>query len=298
MHTSSIIRSAENGPPIGCTARHGAGCLALGLNRYMIIPIRHWSKGVTAFMRPTITRTSVQNGIVLLTIDRPQRRNALDIEAYAQLTAILQQLASDATASVIVLQGAGGHFTAGNDLADFAALATADTVPGINFLRTLSTFSKPLIAAVEGNAIGIGTTLLLHCDLAYAASDARLQLPFVNLGLTPEGAATYLLPLLAGCKKAAQLLLLGEPFSAQQAEQFGLINEVVEPGQALARAMACARQLAELSPEAVANTRQLMRAGQAHAIQEALNNEERVFLERCRAPETQMKFAAFSARAQ
>lgn len=247
-------------------------------------------------MELTITSASIDDGIVLITINRPQRRNALDVEAYTQLIDTLHRFDADASVNVVVLHGAGGHFTAGNDLADFPALANADAVPGITFLRTLSTFGKPVIAAVEGSAVGIGATLLLHCDLAYAASDARLQLPFVTLGLTPEGASTFLLPLLAGSKQAAQLLLLGEPFSALQALAFGLINEVVEPGQALARALARARQMADLSPAAVRQTRQLLRSGQLRAVQDALTAEEQVFLERCRAPETQEAFAAFFAR--
>lgn len=147
----------------------------------------------------------------LIGINRPERRNALDTVTYVQLGEALQAADDDVGVRAIVLTGEGGHFTAGNDLADFQRLKDADAVPGIGFLRILATVSKPVVAAVEGYAIGIGTTLLLHCDLAYAGRSSKFRLPFVGLGLCPEGASTYLLPRLAGSKVAANLLFSVSP---------------------------------------------------------------------------------------
>lgn len=238
------------------------------------------------------------DGVCLIGINRPERRNALDTATYAQLGEALLAADGDAAVRAIVLSGEGGHFTAGNDLADFQRLKDADAVPGISFLRILSGISKPVLAAVEGYAIGIGTTLLLHCDLAYAGRSSKFRLPFVNLGLCPEGASSYLLPRLAGSKVAADLLFFGEPFQAGTAREIGLLNEVVEDGSALDRAIERATVLAGLPPGALATTKRLLAESQRDRLERVMDAEEQDFLRCCAGQEAQTAFSAFFAKKQ
>lgn len=233
------------------------------------------------------------DAVSLVTINRPQRRNALNVATYAQLGAALLAADQDDAIKVIVLSGEGGHFTAGNDLADFRLLNGADSVQGIDFLRILSGLSKPVIAAVEGYAIGIGTTLLLHCDLAYVGRSSTFRLPFVGFGLCPEGAATYLLPKLTGNKVANDLLFFGEPFLAQCALDIGLINEVVDDGAALDRAIQRAASLVSLPARALAITKRLVGGHQRASLGVVMDAEEQAFLECCGSDEAQAAFNAF-----
>ncbi|MGH1590743.1 enoyl-CoA hydratase-related protein [Methylobacterium phyllosphaerae] len=235
-------------------------------------------------------------GIRQVTIDRPERRNALDRATYAGLTAALQAAGRDEAARVVVLTGAGGCFTAGNDLKDFQDVETAGDSPGLTFLKALRACPKPLVAAVEGHAVGIGTTLLLHCDLAYAGDGARFRLPFTALGLSPEGGSSYLLPLVAGTKRAAELLLLGEPFTAAEAVSAGLVNAAVPAGAALDTAMAKARALAALPRASLAATKGALRRGHEEDVARALAEEAEVFHALRRGPEAQAAFAAFLRR--
>lgn len=245
-------------------------------------------------MTAPIRSEGVGDGVCLIAIDRPDRRNALDTACYAALSDAFAEADADDAVRAIVLTGTGGHFTAGNDLADFQAMPPdADHVPGIRFLASLSRVETPVLAAVEGNAIGVGTTLLLHCDLAYAGRSARFRAPFVQLGLTPEGASSLLLPALVGPKKAAEILLFGGFLSGSDAAALGLVNEAVEDGMALERALERARALAALPPDAVRATRRLLRRAGRAAIEEALALEEREFLARCRSDEARSAFAAF-----
>jgi enoyl-CoA hydratase/carnithine racemase len=241
----------------------------------------------------TITSETAGEGVCLVMFNRPARRNALDNAMYALLGESLKAAEADQAVRVVVITGAGEHFTAGNDLADFLTLQGASSVPAIDCLRVLRGLSKPVLAAVEGNAIGVGSTMLLHCDLAYAAASARFRLPFVSLGLSPEGASTYLLPKVAGSKQAANLLLFGEFFSADQAAQFGLVNEVVPDGTALEHTLARAQILAKLPKEAVRLTKALLNEPDAAAASEALNREEQHFLACCASADAQAAFAAF-----
>jgi len=159
----------------------------------------------------TVLINDRENGIRLLTISRVARRNALDKRTYQALTNALIAADADESVRVIVLTGAGNVFTCGNDLADFRTASGGDAArAGMDFLKVLCTFTKPLVAAVEGYAIGIGATLLLHCDFAYAGRGTQFRLPFTALGLCPEGGSSYLLPRIAGTKRAADLLMLGE----------------------------------------------------------------------------------------
>ncbi len=236
-------------------------------------------------------------GVRLVAIDRPARRNALDRATYAGLGRALAEAGADEAVRAVVLTGTNGCFTAGNDLADFRE--TEETVSesaGLTFLKALAACPKPVIAAVEGHAVGIGTTLLLHCDLAYAGAGARFRLPFVNLGLSPEGASSYLLPLAAGPKRAAELLMLGEPFGAEAACEAGIVNAVVPEGAAAEAALERARALAALPPVSVAATKRALRAGHAEIVARTLASEAETFHALRRGPAAQAAFAAFFSR--
>lgn len=242
----------------------------------------------------TLLATEPHPGVRLLTISRPERRNALDRATYAALAEALAAAAADEGVRAVVLTGAKGCFTAGNDLADFQDTSeTAGPSPGLAFLDVVSTFAKPLLAAVEGFAVGIGTTMLLHCDLAFAGAGARFRLPFVNLGLCPEGASSYLLPRIAGTKRAAELLMLGEPFSAAEALEAGLLNAVTEDGGALARALEKAAALAALPAQSLAVTKRLLRHATTEPVARAIALEAEQFQMLRLQPAAQAAFAAF-----
>ncbi len=240
---------------------------------------------------------SLDGGVLILTMNRPEARNALDADTYRALTQAVAAAGGDAAVGAVIVTGAGGHFTAGNDLKDFQKpLPAAGDAPGIAFLRALAGFGKPLLAAVEGVAVGIGSTMLLHCDFAWAGEGARFRMPFVPLGLVPEGASTLLLPRLAGWKRAADLLLLGREFSAAEALQAGLLSGVTATGGALARAREVATQLQALPPEAVRATKALLRRPDRAAVKEAIDHEMAEFRRRLPSPEAQAAFAAFFAK--
>ena len=231
-------------------------------------------------------------GVLHLVLARPAKKNAITRAMYAALTDALGAAASDAGVRAVVLSGAGGVFTAGNDLGDFLLDPPAGPdSPVFRFLRAASTFPKPLVAAVEGPAVGIGTTILLHCDLAYAAPDARFKMPFVDLGLVPEAASSLLLPRVAGPMRAAGWLLFGEAFSADDALAAGLVNEVV--ADPTARALERAHTLAAKPPQAVRLTKALLRRADADAVQETILVEGAHFTERLASPEAQEAFTAF-----
>lgn len=248
-------------------------------------------------MRTGIVVTHPRPGLVQITMARPERRNALDRLAYRALSEALTAAEVDSAVRAIVLTGAEGCFTAGNDLADFQDKTTDhESSEGLAYLKTLTGISKPVLAAVEGFAIGIGTTMLLHCDLAYAGADTRFRLPFVHLGLCPEGASSYLLPLVSGTKRAAELLLLGEVFTAQAATEAGIINAVTEPGGALSCAIRKAEVLATLAPASLATTKRLLRRAHARAIADTLEREAADFHALRLQPAAQQAFAAFLGR--
>src|SRR6266704_3336510 len=176
----------------------------------------------------------VTDRILSVRMDRPEKKNALTRAMYIAMTEALRQAEANSAVRVIFITGTGDSFTAGNDLVDFANAAPGETSPAIAFLQTLAGAQKPVVAAVNGTAIGIGTTMLLHCDLVYAASSARFQLPFVNLGLCPEAASSFILPRMMGHHRAAELLFLGGPFDAGMARDFGIVNEVYADQELLA----------------------------------------------------------------
>lgn len=218
--------------------------------------------------------SSVKEGVLTLSMQRPEKKNALNLHMYQQLTAALLQAQQDPDIKVVLLQGNAECFTSGNDLKDFLTAGELNHQhPVVQFLYAVSAFPKPLIAAVAGLAIGIGTTVLLHCDLVYATADCRLQMPFTLLGLCPEAASSLLLPQVAGYQRAAQYLLLAEPFSAEQAAQFGLVNEIIANDQLLAYAASKAQQLAALPAEAVQRSKALLKAPQQQLVKQTIDKE-------------------------
>lgn len=246
-------------------------------------------------MATRITATRRDDGILVLQISCPERRNILDEASYAQMLEVLDRAEADDGVKVLIITGTDNCFTAGNDLENYRALADADSVAAVGFLRRLHAFPKPAIAAAEGIAMGLGVSIVLHCDFAYAGQSIRFQLPFSRFALSPLGATTLLLPRLAGPKAASQLLLLGNAFSAREAQEIGLVTDTAPDGRALEQALDCAARLLARPYEALLATKALMREGQAAAVEEALDREERTLLERCRSPEAQRAIDAFFA---
>jgi enoyl-CoA hydratase/carnithine racemase len=240
-------------------------------------------------------RVTTADRVTTIRLDRPDKKNAITGEMYAALSAALDAAAADPAVRAVVLAGARDCFTAGNDLGDFVRAAQGgDTASGLRFLHTLAGFDKPLIAAVAGVAIGIGTTMLLHCDLVYAAPTARFRTPFVDLALVPEAGSSILLPALVGARRAAQLLLLGEQLDAPTALAWGLINAVVDDPDAAAAT--AAGKLAALPPGALRATKALTRRASREAVSETMRVELEAFAERLRSPEAMEAFQAFLGR--
>lgn len=205
--------------------------------------------------------TAQADGILTITFNRPDKKNALTSAMYAVLADALEAAETDNAVRVILFAGNGGAFTAGNDLQDFLNNPPqGEGSPVFRFLRAISTASKPMVAAVSGVAVGVGSTMLLHCDLVYAGESAKFSFPFVNLALVPEAASSLLLPNLIGHQRAAELLLLGEPFTPATAKEYGIVNAVFADDRLLAEATAVARKLAAKPPSAMKLSKQLMRA--------------------------------------
>lgn len=222
--------------------------------------------------------TSRDGAVAAIEFNRPQRRNAITAEMYTQLTEAVRAAEADDGVRVILFRGKPDVFTAGNDLEDFIRRPPADfDAPVFRFLRTVAAAQKPLVAAVNGPAIGIGTTLLFHCDLVFAGDNARFQMPFTSLGVVPEFASSYLLPLIAGYQRAAELLLLGEPFDAPKAFAAGFVTRVVPAGDTLEAAAQAAAKLASLPPESIRLTKALIKDGHREAIDNRLQKEAEHF---------------------
>lgn len=233
----------------------------------------------------------------VLRFARPERRNAITAAMYAALADAFGQAAADASVRVVVVTGGESAFTAGNDLADFLNdPPTSEDAPVFRFLRAISTFAKPLVASVCGPAIGVGTTMLLHCDLVYAGENATLSLPFVHLGLCPEAASSLLLPLAVGYQRAAEKLLLGEPFPAAEAREIGLVNRVLPPAEVEGFAIAQAHKLASRPMSSLLATKALMKGGQAQAVRERLAEEGACFGRMLHEPAAREAFSAFLAK--
>ncbi|MCC6867828.1 MAG: enoyl-CoA hydratase [Burkholderiales bacterium] len=241
--------------------------------------------------------TAVDDGILHVEIKRPEKKNALTGAMYQALADAIDLAAQSAQIRVILLHGQPDVFTSGNDLKDFLQdPALDDEHVAYRFVRAISRATKPIVAAVNGACVGVGATLLLHCDLVYAGQGATFALPFVNLGLCPEAGSSLLLPLVAGRARAAELLLLGEPFSAARAEACGMISAVLPDGDVLPHAHAQARKLAAKPPAALRASKALMRGGIASQVEEAIRTESHEFQRRLQSPEAKEAFAAFLAK--
>jgi enoyl-CoA hydratase/carnithine racemase len=238
----------------------------------------------------SVSAETVQPGVRVVTIDRTAKRNAFDIRLYKELAEGVSNADGDPDVRVTVITGRGGVFTSGNDLADFRD--HPDSVAPFALLRTLVEAEKPIVAAVEGFAVGIGASMLLHCDLAFAGRSTVFSLPFVKLGLSPEGASTLLLPRIAGIKTATELLMLGDKFDAERAEKAGLINHLVADGQALTAALEAAASLQALPAESVRITKRLLHRDKPDILQ-VIDEESELFRKRTHSAEAKEAIARF-----
>ncbi|MHC8409912.1 enoyl-CoA hydratase-related protein [Pseudomonas sp. Hz4] len=236
-----------------------------------------------------------ERGLLTLRLNRPDKKNALTRAMYSHLAEALKQADTDPEINAVLITGSSECFTAGNDIADFLQQPPSNLdSPVFQFMLTLLECRKPVIAAVAGAAVGIGTTMLLHCDLVYVSRDARLRMPFVNLGLCPEFGSSLILPRLLGHAKAAELLLLGEGFSGEQAAQWGIATEALGSGEAaLAKAREMALRFESLSPEAVRISKQLMKAPDREQLRKAIEEEGALFTQRLRSPEAIAALSGF-----
>ncbi len=241
--------------------------------------------------------THAEAGVMTVTLNRVDKKNSITSDMYAALADALQQAEADAAIRVLVFQGHATIFSAGNDIGDFLHRppSGADS-PVYRFLRGIAGFSKPLIAAVCGPAVGVGTTMLLHCDLVYAGDNAAFSLPFVNLGLCPEAASTLLLPQMLGYHRAAEALLLGEPFMAEAALEVGLVNRVLPPTEVNDYAQTQARKLATKPISALIETKRLLKKGQAALLLQQMADEGETFRRLLVEPAAREAFTAFMER--
>lgn len=240
--------------------------------------------------------TSLDNGILTIQFNRSDKKNAITMEMYQAMADTLKEAYDNSQVRVVLFAGDENCFTAGNDLQDFLTVGDfSESAPVVQFIQQLARFNKPIVAAVNGAAIGIGTTLLLHCDFLYANQDAIFMTPFVSLALCPEAASSLLLPSLVGMRKANEMLLLSEKLNAQQAQELGLVNQVVE-GDALGKAQETAQRLAALPKNALMTTRALIKSSQAAMVQRVMAEEVTEFNACLKSAEAKEAFNAFFER--
>lgn len=236
----------------------------------------------------------LENGVLTLSFKRESRKNSILRQMYSDLAEALEQAADNADVRVAVIQGSDTVFTAGNDIGDFLEHPpTSSDAPVFRFMRALSQFPKPVVAAVCGPAVGIGTTLLLHCELVFAGDNAAFAMPFINLGVCPEFASSLLLAQVAGYPRAAELLLLGEPFNADTALDLGLVNKVLPPQEVAAHAQAVAQRLAAKPLSSLLATKALMKKSQAKLVQEVIADEADTFGQMLGQPAAKEAMSAF-----
>ncbi|MEE9383848.1 MAG: enoyl-CoA hydratase-related protein [Nannocystaceae bacterium] len=252
-------------------------------------------------MRPSIPEIQVTSepgsGIRVVRFCRPAKKNAFTTDMYARLADVLLEAGDDGGCRVLLLCGSEGVFSAGNDLRDFADRPPADAEhPVFRMLAALANCEVPLVAAVEGSAVGIGTTVLLHCDFAYAEPNARFRVPFVDLGVCPEAASSLLLPLLVGRRRAAELLLLGDWIDGAAAAEIGLVTRLCPVGEAWETALEVARRLAAKPRDALRVSKRLMLDAWREPVRDIMRREGEAFLERLGSAEAQQAFAAFLGR--
>ena len=239
------------------------------------------------------------DNVLSITLARPERRNAITVAMYAALAAAIEDAADNAAIRLISLEGQGEDFTAGNDLGDFLAAmpdpGSGEDIPVWRLLRALARNQVPIVAAVHGNAVGIGTTMLFHCDFVLVEEGSRFVMPFVDLGLVPEAASSLLFPRLAGRRRAARHLLLGEPFGAAEALHMGLASHVVPKGQLQGALAGLIAALLAKPPEALCQTQKLLRREAVEEILERMELENGHFAERLQSDEVKQAIAAFFA---
>jgi enoyl-CoA hydratase/carnithine racemase len=239
-------------------------------------------------------KTAVLNGVATIEIARPEKKNALTMAMYGAMAEALNAAMADAAVRAVLITGQPGIFTAGNDIEDFMQRrGEIAESPAFVFMRALLACDKPVVAAVTGAAIGIGTTLLLHCDFVYVSDEARLAMPFVSLGLVPEFGSSVVVPQLMGHVRAAEKLLLGDPFTAAEAVEFGIANAVLPAGEVVNHARRIAERFNALPPGAVQESKRLLRRTRTPAVLEAIAIEGEQFANRLRSPEAQEAFMAF-----
>lgn len=238
-------------------------------------------------------------GVMTLTFNRVERKNSITGAMYDALSDALEGATNDADVRTVLFQGDATIFSAGNDIGDFMKAAAAPVAqtgiesPAMRFLRVIAAFPKPVVASVCGPAVGIGTTLLFHCDLVYAGDNAAFSMPFVNLGLVPEAASSLLAPAMFGYHRAAEALLLGEPFMAEAALEVGLVNRVVPPTECNGIAQSQARKLAAKPLSALMETKRLMKLSQQSVVQDRMDVESVSFGNAMRSPAAKEAFTAF-----
>jgi len=239
-------------------------------------------------------RTVNTNGVAVIEIARPEKKNALTQAMYTAMAEAIAAADADAAIRAVLVTGQPGIFTSGNDLEDFMQRPpSGEDSPVFRFMKTLADCGKPVVAAVTGGAIGIGTTMLLHCDLVYVSDEARLAMPFVGLGLVPEYASSLLVTQLVGHVKATELLLLGEPFNGEAAVEMGIANAVLPAAEVVNHARRMAERFNALPPGAVRESKALMRRAQKALVEETVRVEGEIFGKRLRSPEAMEAFQAF-----
>jgi enoyl-CoA hydratase/carnithine racemase len=243
-------------------------------------------------------KTAILNGVATIEIARPEKKNALTQAMYQAMADALSAAREDKAVRAVLITGQPGIFTSGNDIEDFMQRAPgqgsdAMDSPVFRFMRALLDCDKPGVAAVTGAAIGIGTTLLLHCDFVYVSDEARLAMPFVALGLVPEFASSLVVPQLMGHRRAAQLLLTGDPFTPEQAVEVGIANAVIPAGEVVNHARRMAERFNALPPGAVREAKQLLRAPQRELTLATIRTEGEMFGRRLKSPEAMEAFQAF-----
>lgn len=242
-------------------------------------------------------QTETSNGLMTITINRPDRKNSFTNAMYTTLGDAFRDATHSSAVKVVLIKGHENCFSAGNDLGDFLNNPPTDLdAPVFRFLRMISVFPKPVVAQVQGLAIGIGTTMLLHCDLVYAANSAKFSVPFVKLGLCPEAASSLLMPMSAGYQKAAELLLLGDMFSALKAYDTGIVSDVLEPENLEAHVQAQVKKLLDLPLQGLLTTKRLMKSVNKAAVAEKMSEEGVLFMNMIPQAPAQEAFKAFAEK--
>jgi enoyl-CoA hydratase/carnithine racemase len=244
-------------------------------------------------------KAETAGGVARIEIARPEKKNAITVAMYQQLADAFTAANADSQVRAIVIHGQPDVFTAGNDLEDFMAHASREQgldAPVFQFMRALGNSEKPVVAAVNGAAVGIGTTMLMHCDLVYCADNAMFSMPFVSLGLCPEFASSLLVPLAAGYHRAAEKLLLSEPISAEEAVEMRIVNRILPPNEVLALAKRQAARFTQLPPASVRETKRLLRSAWKAAGEKAIVEESQSFARLLASPEAKEAFKAFFER--